>query len=112
MGDMVKVSAIQCPTCRDVIFSRAHYDFHYCSCGEVAIDGGRDYTRVAFKDIRPTQIILVIPQSADELYKDWNTKKDKLGIIRTKKSFAKIKDPIFKLTKRGFSQFPKELLPQ
>lgn len=35
-----KKHAIQCKKCLDVIESKSHHDFKYCSCGAVGIDGG------------------------------------------------------------------------
>ena len=32
---------IQCNKCNDIIESFSGHDFKYCSCGSVAIDGGR-----------------------------------------------------------------------
>lgn len=39
-------SAIKCLKCGDVVVSRHRHDFRWCKCETVAIDGGRDYTRV------------------------------------------------------------------
>lgn len=36
-----KKHAIQCKKCLDVIESKSHHDFKYCSCGAVGIDGNR-----------------------------------------------------------------------
>ena len=44
----MKVQAIVCPKCGDTLFSRARHDFRYCSCGEVAVDGGFDYVRIVY----------------------------------------------------------------
>jgi len=38
-------NAIQCNICNDVIESKHRHDFKFCSCGSVAVDGGRDYLR-------------------------------------------------------------------
>jgi len=35
----MKVSAICCPKCKNIIYSRARHDCRSCSCGEVYIDG-------------------------------------------------------------------------
>jgi len=43
---MPKESGIQCLRCKDRIFSEHRHDFKRCGCGKVAIDGGREYTRV------------------------------------------------------------------
>lgn len=42
---------IQCKKCLDIIYSKHHYDFVWCSCNSVGIDGGKDSTRIVFKDL-------------------------------------------------------------
>ena len=39
------MSAIKCKHCGDVITSTHVYDFKYCKCGKVFIDGGDEYLR-------------------------------------------------------------------
>lgn len=41
--------ALHCLSCDDVIYSINRHDMRGCSCGNVAIDGGKDYTKVSFK---------------------------------------------------------------
>jgi hypothetical protein len=78
---MTKISAIKCPTCKDIVFSRARHDYRPCSCGEVAMDGGFEYVRIAYKaDFERVQI--EIHQTRQQLFDDWNFKKDKFGIIK------------------------------
>ena len=36
---------IQCPKCKDKIFSLSRHDFRYCSCKTCFVDGGTDYLR-------------------------------------------------------------------
>lgn len=81
----MKINAIICPYCKDTIYSRAVHDFHYCSCGKVAIDGGREYERAIYKDIFPERIEIEIDATIKELYDDWSYRKDKYGIIRKEK---------------------------
>lgn len=52
----VTVNGIVCPSCGDRIWSRHRHDYRMCKCGEVAIGGGRDYTRIAFKKTQPKQV--------------------------------------------------------
>ena len=42
--------ALHCLTCDDVIYSVNRHDYRHCSCGAVSIDGGKDYTKIGFKD--------------------------------------------------------------
>jgi ribosomal protein L37AE/L43A len=79
-SDTMKVTAVICPNCKDTIFSRAKHDFRKCSCGETAIDGGFDYTKVSFLRNPPNQIYLKVSQTKEDLYRDWNTKADQFGL--------------------------------
>ena len=36
---------IKCKYCGDIIESKSRYDFKFCSCGKVSIDGGRFYLK-------------------------------------------------------------------
>ena len=39
--------AIRCRKCGDVVYSINRHHNHFCACGAVAIDGGRDYTKIS-----------------------------------------------------------------
>lgn len=49
MKKIVK-NCIRCNHCGDTIVSKNHDAFIWCSCGTVAVDGGKDYLRRVFKD--------------------------------------------------------------
>jgi len=84
---MIKVNAITCPKCKDTIYSRTRHDFRSCSCGEVNIDGGFDYTKIGAKNIKEIQIKRInVYVTKKELYDDWNFKKDKYGLTRGRKN--------------------------
>jgi hypothetical protein len=79
-----EVTAITCPRCGDIVYSRARHDFRQCSCGSVAIDGGFDYVKVSadpaiFEDVK--QHTITLPVSKLELYEDWNNRTDKFGKV-------------------------------
>lgn len=38
-------NTIRCKKCGNVIESTYAHDFKFCSCGAVAVDGGKDYLR-------------------------------------------------------------------
>lgn len=40
---------IQCPKCKDKIYSDSVHDFKYCSCGYCFVDGGYDYLRCGWE---------------------------------------------------------------
>ena len=41
-------SAIHCLECDSVVYSIMRHDMAYCTCGKVSIDGGSNYTKIAF----------------------------------------------------------------
>lgn len=75
----MKVPAVKCPECKDIVFSRARHDCRSCSCGKVYIDGGfGEYLRVGGS----SKIIQInVKQTKKDLYDDWNEGHDKYGII-------------------------------
>jgi len=88
---MTKVSAVICPQCKAIIFSRARHDFRSCPCGTISIDGGFDYTKLTsnLNSSVPKIFTLSIEQTPMELYDDWNTGADKYGVLPGRKSKIK-----------------------
>ena len=41
---------IKCNTCGDVLESTYRWEFKWCTCGRVFIDGGLDYARRGYTD--------------------------------------------------------------
>ena len=52
MTNKTQITGIVCKSCNTFVWSRHQHDFRYCPCGKVAIDGGRQYTRIigSFED--------------------------------------------------------------
>ena len=48
MGMRIKINRVRCKFCKDVIESKHYHDFVTCSCGNVSVDGGREYIRRLF----------------------------------------------------------------
>lgn len=44
-GKKIITNKIQCIYCKDIIESKDNYDLKRCSCGKVAIDGGKEYLK-------------------------------------------------------------------
>lgn len=82
----MKIKAIHCPRCGDVIYSRARHDFHGCTCGLVFIDGGFDYWKVSITDpalVRDVDVVILeVDATEEKLYDDWNQGIDKYGVIK------------------------------
>ena len=47
---MIIHNRAKCLICGDIIESVHRHDFKWCSCGNLAVDGGHDYLRRCFKD--------------------------------------------------------------
>jgi len=75
------VRAVRCKHCKDTIYSRARHDFRFCTCGKVFIDGGFEYIRIG-GDIEAPLIEVEVDATQKELYDDWNSRKDKFGLIK------------------------------
>ena len=43
--ERIRTNKIKCRKCGDIIESIDVHDFKWCSCGAVAVDGGREYLR-------------------------------------------------------------------
>lgn len=88
----VMVNAIKCPKCQDVIYSRAHHDFHSCTCQSITVDGGFEYVHYSWDPQmkRPKIFKKRIYATKQELYNDWNLMKDNFGLIKDGKH-AKLK---------------------
>jgi hypothetical protein len=47
---VVKLNKAKCKICSDVIESKHRHDFVRCSCGEISVDGGKDYLKRSAKN--------------------------------------------------------------
>lgn len=52
-------SAIQCFKCDEVVFSAMRHDYSKCSCGNVFIDGGKDYCRYGMTDLNSSEVVTI-----------------------------------------------------
>lgn len=48
---MIRRNSAKCEECNTEIVSRHRHDYVVCSCGAVAVDGGRDYLK---RSVKPT----------------------------------------------------------
>lgn len=89
-----KYVALQCQNCKDVIISRAHYDFNTCSCfvseddslgcyidGDSRVDSPhRDY-RIGYGKLEPKIYYVTLPYSVIQIFQDWNKRIDQFARI-------------------------------
>lgn len=47
---VVTLNKAKCKVCDDVIESKHRHDFVRCSCGEISVDGGKDYLKRSAKN--------------------------------------------------------------
>jgi hypothetical protein len=82
------VRCIQCPQCKDVIYSRCRHDMRWCSCGTCAIDGGFDYIKICCKDDTVFETLMEdvlhidVPVTKRQLYDDWNYRFNQFGLLK------------------------------
>ena len=69
-SDRVIVNKAQCKLCGDIIESKTVHDFRFCKCGEIAVDGGKEYIRRVANDMTNVIELSVIVQEEREPY-DW-----------------------------------------
>jgi len=77
----MKHTGLFCLKCGTVVFSCAGHDFHRCTCGNVAVDGGFNYLRISYKTKQFMYLEIVFPRKITKatLYKAWNEGDDSVG---------------------------------
>lgn len=53
------VWGIECPKCKEQVWSRHRHDFRYCGCKAVFVDGGRDYLRSG-GEVFPKRVLIYV----------------------------------------------------
>jgi len=48
----IKTNKARCRKCGSLIESKTRYDFVECKCGAIFVDGGKEYLRRGFKNIK------------------------------------------------------------
>lgn len=87
----MRINAIKCLKCGDIIYSRSRHDFRWCSCESCAVDGGFDYLKiVGNKENWEFKRINVLENKTDDeakkiLFEDWNKGKNKYGVLKNNK---------------------------
>jgi len=78
---MIKIKLVknkaQCKLCLDIIESKHRHDFNFCSCSNLAVDGGYDYIKRSYDD--PETIIELSEYESYEVNsddEDWEDEDD------------------------------------
>lgn len=79
----MKVFAIKCKKCNEIVYSRAVHDFAPCSCGACFVDGGQgnEYVRIGGnpEDFERLSGYEIKAKDKNELIEDYRSGKDKYG---------------------------------
>jgi len=73
-------NSIICNHCKKEIESKHRHDFVKCDCGKVAVDGGKDYSRITFEKINDFTDTSIKDNGSHELrrkYLTWGVNYDK-----------------------------------
>ena len=65
MRTVVVTNEAQCRLCGDVIESKHRHDFKSCKCGEITVDGGKEYIKRSARDLSN---IIELSDTYDEVY--------------------------------------------
>jgi len=65
MRTVVVTNKAQCKLCGDVIESKHGHDFKRCKCGEISVDGGKNYIKRAAKNLDSS---IELSETYDEPY--------------------------------------------
>jgi len=81
MGQKLVRNAAKCLNCNDVIESKHVHDFVSCSCGDIFIDGGLEYTRGGAKDFSKfLSLSETVECNSHRIYTDYITGEKSCGI--------------------------------
>jgi hypothetical protein len=98
----IKMSALQCLVCGDIVYSRANHDCHFCTCGAVMVDAGPGYGRAAGDMKKMKSVMIKVEATIEELWEDWAERIDKFGIIKGKNALQRLKERYGKKKKTKF----------
>jgi hypothetical protein len=77
------IIACKCKVCDDILFSRTQHDYRTCSCGKLAVNGGQQDPQTRSWDQYPERVELDLKVTEEELFADWNSRRDRYGWIRS-----------------------------
>lgn len=79
----MRIKAIKCNTCNNIVYSRAEGDYRECPCGGVGAFGGQAYAKYNAPAASPHEkIIISLDIRSDDLYNDWKEMVDCYGLIK------------------------------
>lgn len=64
-------NAAKCLNCNEVLESKHRHDFVMCSCGNLAVDGGRDYIKRSVGEHGRKEMSVAAHDKSCWWHKDW-----------------------------------------
>lgn len=62
-----RIGGVRCLDCGDVIWSKHRHDMVFCKCEKIAVDGGRSYMKISFKDRPPEYVDVLINEEGQKV---------------------------------------------
>jgi hypothetical protein len=80
---MISVTGVHCLRCDHIVVSRAGHDMRPCKCGDVQVDGGRDYLRVVYRDGAEHRVVRIdlVAEEEEDLVREWKAGTDRFGVF-------------------------------
>ena len=79
----MKIKAIRCEECLDIVYSRTEEDLRECSCGATSAAGGQFHCKFyTIHGAKSKKITINLDASASMLYNDWKEMLDAYGLIK------------------------------
>ena len=66
MADIIISNRGKCLLCGDIIESKHVHDYVTCKCGNLSVDGGRDYLKRGFKSDKWEDLSEVVHEAKEE----------------------------------------------
>ena len=67
---MILKNAARCKKCGDIIESKYTHDFVRCSCGAIAVDGGRSYLKRSAMSMNDVEELSIVIEDTESDRKD------------------------------------------
>jgi hypothetical protein len=82
----MRIKAINCEECGDIVYSRTADDLRECTCGSTSAAGGQSHSKFyTIHGAKSKKITINLDISNSMLYDDWREMLDAYGLIKESK---------------------------
>ena len=79
----MRIKAIKCEECLDIVYSRAEDDLRECTCGATSASGGQSHSKFyTIHGAKYKKVTIDLDLTPSMLYNDWKEMLDAYGLIR------------------------------